>query len=103
VCGWLKRGPTGIIGTNLLDAEETIGSLDEDSKAGLFLAPEDSIEGSPSPLIRLLGLRRPYLQVVDFPAWKKVDSEEVARGAKEGRIRSKIVELSEMLKVANET
>ena len=97
VCGWLKRGPTGIIGTNLIDAEETIESLVEDEKAGT-LSPEIEDLSSSSPLARLLESRRHA--VVYFPGWIKVDEEERSRGAKEGRIRSKIAEVSEMLQIA---
>jgi hypothetical protein len=45
VTGWLKRGPTGIIGTNLIDAEETVGSIAEDEKEGLLPGEDGCYHG----------------------------------------------------------
>jgi hypothetical protein len=81
----------------------------EDEKAGR-LSPEagnplsSSTVAPPqhaSPLARLLESRSQV--VVDFPGWLKVDEEECSRGAREGRIRSKIAQVSEMLQIAGTT
>lgn len=45
VCGWLKRGPTGIIGTNLNCAEETVGALIEDEQKGKLRRPDYRFKG----------------------------------------------------------
>lgn len=57
VAGWLKRGPTGFIGTNKACAEETVGALLDDHEAGLLPEPE----GSPADVRALVRSRRPAL------------------------------------------
>ena len=53
VCGWLKRGPTGIIGTDLRDAEETVASVVEDDAAGALARPAREFGGlGVAPLLR---------------------------------------------------
>lgn len=89
--GWLKRGPTGIIGTNIADAVETVESLVEDVRAGV-LAP-----AAGPPLKEVLA---PGARVVDFAGWEKIDAEEIRRGTAKGKPREKIVSVAEMLEVA---
>jgi NADPH-dependent glutamate synthase beta subunit-like oxidoreductase len=52
-CGWVKRGPTGIVGTNVVDAEQTAGCVAEDAKAGRLPAGE----GGGDALAALLQVR----------------------------------------------
>ena len=97
VTGWLKRGPSGIIGTNLLDAEQTVDTMVR-SMGEWF--PSIST-GSKLGREGLLGIltekgRRP----VGLREWEKIDSAEVQRGAMHGKPREKIVNIQEMLDIA---
>ncbi|XP_052182326.1 NADPH:adrenodoxin oxidoreductase, mitochondrial isoform X2 [Diospyros lotus] len=98
VCGWLKRGPTGIIATNLYCAEETIASISEDLEKGL-LAPVRSL---PKPgregLLQLLDDRN--VKVIPFRGWEKIDAEERRLGSLKNKPRDKLSTWEELLKVA---
>ena len=103
VCGWLKRGPTGIVGTNLVDAGETVQCLAEDDAAGKLpgrraeagrKAGESEAEADLEGLLKGRGVR-----VVTFEEWLKLDSEEQRRGGQQGRVRSKIASVPEMLRL----
>lgn len=103
VCGWLKRGPTGIVGTNLVDAGETVQCLAEDDAAGKLpgsraeaggKAGESETEADLAGLLKGRGVR-----VVTFEEWLKLDSEEQRRGGEQGRVRSKIASVPEMLRL----
>ncbi|GAX76390.1 hypothetical protein CEUSTIGMA_g3835.t1 [Chlamydomonas eustigma] len=114
VCGWLKRGATGIIGTNLIDAEETVKSIVQDWKAGLLpelliTSVKDSVPASSSdvpcnvssPLVPLEALLESRgVKVVDFEGWSRIDAVEVERGVAEMRVRSKLVDLDTMIGIA---
>lgn len=83
VCGWLKRGPTGIIGTNLTDAEETVHSIAMDAAGFNTSAPgRAALQGL---------LRQRGVAVVDWQAWEKLDAVEVAAGQALGAARVKHV------------
>jgi ferredoxin--NADP+ reductase len=90
--GWIKRGPTGILGTNKRDAEETVARLAEDL-SGL---PEPA--GSREDLDRLLAERKPDL--VGVEGWRAIDRHELQRGASERRPRVKLASRSELLAAA---
>ncbi|PSS20859.1 NADPH:adrenodoxin oxidoreductase like [Actinidia chinensis var. chinensis] len=97
VCGWLKRGPTGIIATNLYCAEETIASISEDLETVLAYAtslPKPGREG----LLRLLESRN--VKVIPFNAWEKIDIEEKRLGSLKNKPRDKLTTWGELLKVA---
>lgn len=89
VSGWLKRGATGIIGTNKWDAEETVLTIAEDIKEG-NLKPKTDSERSPL-------LLPPH--TTSFQDWKLLDEEEVKRGREKGKEREKLVSIPEMLKI----
>eukprot|EP00878_Enallax_costatus_P042799 GHUV01050276.1.p1 GENE.GHUV01050276.1~~GHUV01050276.1.p1 ORF type:complete len:172 (+),score=56.42 GHUV01050276.1:291-806(+) len=95
VCGWLKRGPTGIIGTNLTDAEETFNSLAQD-----YLSLQPAAAGTAGSGLKQL-LQRRGKHVVDHRAWERLNSYEVQQGEKEGSARIKCVSLDDMLRVAH--
>jgi len=98
VAGWLKRGPKGIIGDNLIDAEETIGALIEDDAQGLLRKPDAVFENSGvAPVLAARDTR-----VVSKEGWARIDAEERRRGAEAGKPREKLTSVSEMLRVANE-
>ncbi len=85
VAGWIKRGPTGVIGTNKSDASETITSLIADAP-GLTPAPIRD----PQALLTLLAGRG--VHVVDWEGWVGIDAAEIALGQAQGRERIKIAD-----------
>jgi len=92
VSGWIKRGPTGVIGTNKPDALETVTALLEDAEAGRLLVPQSA---DPTAVERLVAERQPHY--VSFDAWHKIDALEVQRGEAVGRPRVKFCRVEEML------
>ena len=98
VCGWLKRGPSGIIGTNITDARETVACVLEDRAAGRLGAGA----GGGESLRALLGSRgKGPLRLAEWPGWLRVDAEERRRGAEASKSREKLTDVSEMLRVAH--
>ncbi len=89
--GWIKRGPTGVIGTNKKDASETVELLLEDARAGRL--PECS--GSVDELLARRGV-----QVVAYSGWESIDAAERARGEPHGRPRVKLSTWDELLAAA---
>jgi ferredoxin/flavodoxin---NADP+ reductase len=94
VTGWIKRGPTGFIGTNKSCSQETVNALVDDYNHGLLLDPV----AGPHALDRLLGGRQ--REVVDHARWRAIDRAEIERGQAEGRPRDKFATVDEMLDVA---
>ena len=89
--GWIRRGPTGIIGTNRADSLGTVKSLladlprlDREAKAGA--------EGL-RPLLAARGVR-----AVSFDDWTRIDAAEVARGRPKGKPREKFTRVEDMLR-----
>ena len=93
VAGWIKRGPTGFIGTNKSCAGETVHNLVDDYNAGLLADPV----GRQSALEKLVRSRCP--DVVDAAGWRAIDAAEVARGG-EDRPRDKFTTVADMLAAA---
>jgi ferredoxin--NADP+ reductase len=93
--GWIKRGPTGILGTNKRDAEETVTCLAEDLGAGALPAPETP---GPDAIEALLTERSPELVSAD--GWRAIDSDELRRGQEEQRPRVKLSSREELLAAA---
>lgn len=89
--GWIKRGPSGVIGTNRPCALETVAALVEDVVAGRHLAPADP---RPDALPERLAERS--LRWFSFADWQRVDAIETSRGAAEGRPRVKMTSAAEM-------
>ncbi|MBM4628113.1 ferredoxin, partial [Rhodococcus hoagii] len=94
VAGWIKRGPTGVIGTNKHCSAATVDLLLSDFSDGLLPQPGSEREH----LGRLVGERQP--EVVDFQGWQRIDKQERALGAESGRSRTKIVDIAAMLEIA---
>jgi ferredoxin--NADP+ reductase len=92
--GWIKRGPSGVIGTNKKCAQETTACLLEDFNAGLLPEPTDS------PQALLQRLRDGGLNVIDYSGWEAIDAHERALGEPTGRPRVKLVSRDEQLKRA---
>jgi len=93
VAGWIKRGPTGFIGTNKSCAAETVRNLVADYNAGLLPDPP----ARPSALDRLVRVRQP--DVVDAAGWAAIDHAEIARGGAD-RPRDKFTAIPDMLAAA---
>jgi ferredoxin--NADP+ reductase len=91
--GWIKRGPTGILGTNKRDAEQTVSCLVADLKACALTQPVRS-----EPIDALLAARTPDL--VTEKGWRAIDGVELDRGAREERPRVKLTSREELLEVA---
>lgn len=95
--GWIKRGPSGVIGTNKKDSQETIDNLFEDLGAGRIPAPE--LAADPDAIVSLLGERKPDA-VVSYSGWQAIDAAERERGEPLGRPRVKFCRIDEMLEAA---
>jgi ferredoxin--NADP+ reductase len=93
VAGWIKRGPTGFIGTNKSCAAQTVHNLVVDYNHGLLTDPA----GKPAALDKLVRGRQPA--VVDADGWKAIDAAEIARGG-EDRPRDKFTAIADMLAAA---
>ena len=93
VAGWIKRGPTGFIGTNKSCAAQTVHNLVADYNHGLLTDPV----GKPAALDKLVRSRQPA--VVDANGWKAIDAAEIARGG-EARPRDKFTVIADMLAAA---
>ena len=91
--GWIKRGPTGIIGTNRADSVATVNSLIAD-----LAHLDDSREKlGAEALYPLLSNRD--VKSVSFDDWLKIDAAEVKYGQAKGKPREKFTRVSEMLKI----
>jgi ferredoxin--NADP+ reductase len=95
--GWIKRGPSGVIGTNKKCAQETVDSLFEDVESGHVAEPE-----APEPESIEELMREREVDYVSFPGWRAIDAAEVARGEPQGRPRVKFVRTEEMLAAARD-
>jgi adrenodoxin-NADP+ reductase len=97
VCGWVKRGPTGLIGTNSSDADETVNSIIADAPPGASATASSPAAGL-AGLAALLASRG--VPSVDFDGWRAIDAAEVAAGREVGKPREKLVRVDDMLKAA---
>ena len=93
--GWIKRGPSGVIGTNKKDATETVELVLEDSREGRLTQPE---AGGADRVLELLAERG--VEVVTYAGWRAIDELERARGAEQGRPRVKLRSWDELLAAA---
>ncbi|MFB7267740.1 NADP oxidoreductase, partial [Streptomyces nojiriensis] len=91
VAGWIKRGPTGVIGTNRPCAKETVSSLLQDAGA---LARRD-LPGDPLDALRAAGLRP-----VEWPGWLAIEAAEADLGRSLGRRSVKIPDWTGLLAAA---
>ncbi|MDD9985373.1 MAG: FAD-dependent oxidoreductase [Spirochaetaceae bacterium] len=90
--GWIKRGPSGVIGTNKPDSTETAKNL---------LADLDGLAGCavPDTGALLAQLRDGGVRPISYEDWRAIDAAEVARGAAAGKPREKFTRIEEMLAV----
>jgi ferredoxin--NADP+ reductase len=92
VAGWIKRGPTGVIGTNKPDALETVEAMLEDRAAGRLLQP-----ASPSAAAAETTVRAREPRCVTYADWTRLDRLEQERGKPAGRPRVKLTSVEDML------
>jgi ferredoxin/flavodoxin---NADP+ reductase len=93
VAGWIKRGPTGFIGTNKSCALQTVQELVADYNAGVLADPAPRA----AALDAQVAARRP--EAVDAAGWRAIDRVEITRGDAQGRPRVKFTAVPEMLAV----
>ena len=92
--GWIKRGPSGVIGTNKKCAQETVTLLLEDLAAGRLADPAGSAEA----FAALLAER--HADRIGYEGWQAIDAHERALGEPQGRPRVKLTRTEELLQVA---
>jgi ferredoxin/flavodoxin---NADP+ reductase len=107
VVGWIKRGPSGVIGTNKRDAQETVDAILADlaslldgegpptHPSGITHLPSEADAGA---IEALLSVRQPEL--VPYSGWEAIDRHERALGERAGRPRVKLTQIEEMLRIA---
>ena len=95
VVGWIKRGPSGVIGTNKKDAQETVDRLLEDFSGE---PPHTPADPTPEGAERLLVTRRPDL--VTYAGWEAIDRHERSLGESQGRPRVKLTQIEELVRAA---
>jgi ferredoxin/flavodoxin---NADP+ reductase len=94
VTGWIKRGPTGVIGTNKADASETVEALLAD-------LPGLPAPAHPEPEAFRAALASYGMRPVDWTGWLRLDAEEIRRGGLRGAERVKVADLADMLEAAH--
>lgn len=92
VAGWIKRGPSGLIGDNRPDSAETVRGMMEDLRGRKARSVP---EGNPEVLERLLMERG--IRPIHFRDWQLIDEEERERGRRRGKVREKIVDPEEVV------
>ena len=106
VVGWIKRGPTGVIGTNKKDAQETVDAIladlapliDPASNNGSGAAPHIPARAAAEEVEELLRSRQPEL--ITYSGWEAIDRHERALGEQAGRPRVKLTRIEQLLEVA---
>ncbi|HEX4012137.1 MAG TPA: FAD-dependent oxidoreductase [Solirubrobacteraceae bacterium] len=94
VVGWIKRGPSGVIGTNKKDAADTVARILEDEQAGALGVPDPAL-ADPEAIAAWLTERMPGH--VTWAGWEAIDQLESELGAPAGRPRVKLVRLDELV------
>ena len=92
VVGWIKRGPSGLIGANKRDSAETVREMMKDIQGRAARTLPEGNPGVPERLLRERGVRP-----VHFRDWQRIDAEEQERGRKRGKVREKITDPQEVV------
>jgi ferredoxin/flavodoxin---NADP+ reductase len=93
--GWIKRGPSGVIGTNKKCAADTVAAILDDAGVGALNAPARPDRDAIEPW-----LREQAPGLVTWSGWQAIDAYERSRGEAAGRPRVKLVDVGEMVSVA---
>jgi ferredoxin--NADP+ reductase len=94
--GWIKRGPTGLIGTNKADGIETVDSILADLSEIPPCPEPDS-----APIHALLSSRN--IRVVSYEDWRRIDTAEIAHGEAKGKPREKLTTFDALLDAARKS
>jgi len=97
VVGWIKRGPSGVIGTNKKDANDTVSHILEDEAAGRLGMPDPELGGAEAVQAWLVA-RVP--DVVTWAGWEAIDAYESEMGIPAGRPRVKLVRLAQLVEAS---
>jgi ferredoxin--NADP+ reductase len=97
VVGWIKRGPSGVIGTNKKDAADTVARILQDAEQGRLNSPADT-DGDPERIAAWLDERVP--EHVTWSGWEAIDAHESALGEPDGRPRVKLVRVQELIRAS---
>jgi len=97
--GWIKRGPTGVIGTNKTDSAETVSAMIEDIENNKTLSPEFPNSDKVEALIRKNKVEDS--DTINYEDWLKIDKEEVAKGEKKGKPRVKFTTVEHIRELLN--
>jgi ferredoxin--NADP+ reductase len=98
VSGWIKRGPSGVIGTNKPDSVETVTSMLADLAAGVHLRPADPDVRAAEALVLA---KQPF--AITYADWRRLDELECSNGQACGRPRLKFSAIDEMLAALGRT
>jgi ferredoxin/flavodoxin---NADP+ reductase len=100
VVGWIKRGPSGVIGTNKKDAQETVDAMLADLAPSVNGARPAHTPSHPdaAAIAALLRERQPAL--VTYAGWEAIDRHERQLGERAGRPRVKLTDIEQMLRIA---
>ena len=96
VTGWIKRGPSGVIGTNKKDSQDTVTTLLADLSAGTLREVGPDHEDA---LVRWLLECQPLVITDDH--WQAINAHEQSAGEPHGRPRAKVVSVAELLRIAH--
>lgn len=94
VVGWIKRGPSGVIGSNKKDSQETVNTVVADLLAAGDPGPDET-----GDVAEWLLSRQPKLVTDDH--WKLIDDHERNTGVTHGRPRVKLTSLEELLRIGH--
>ncbi len=97
VVGWIKRGPTGVIGTNKKDAADTVAKILADAESGALSQPDPQLSDARA-VAAWLTERAPGH--VTWAGWEMIDAYEASLGEPMGRPRVKLVRLAELLEAS---
>ena len=97
VVGWIKRGPSGVIGTNKKDAADTVARILEDAQAGSLPMPDPALSGADA-IAAWIDDRAP--EHVTWAGWEAIDAHESALGQPAGRPRVKLTRLDELIRAS---
>ncbi len=90
--GWIKRGPTGVIGTNKTCAQETVACMVEDLESGKTFSPDASSVDAARDMVLA---KQP--NAISYDDWRKIDEIETSKGEASGRPRVKFTSVEQVL------